>query len=63
MLLLFLNNILLDIFFIYISNAIPKVPYTSPCPVPQSTHSHFLTLAFPSTGAYNLFKIKGLSSQ
>jgi hypothetical protein len=25
---LFLNNLLLDIFFIYISNAILKVPYT-----------------------------------
>jgi hypothetical protein len=25
---LFFNDFLLDIFFIYISNAIPKVPYT-----------------------------------
>jgi hypothetical protein len=29
---LFLNKFLLDIFFIYISNAIPKVPYTIPRP-------------------------------
>jgi hypothetical protein len=43
--------ILLGIFLIYISNAIPKVPHTlSPTPLP--THSHFLALAFPCTGAY-----------
>jgi hypothetical protein len=42
-------NFLLDIFFIYISNAIPKVSYTLPPPRPASlpTHSHFLALAFP----------------
>jgi hypothetical protein len=28
----FFFNILLDIFFIYISNVIPKVPYTLPTP-------------------------------
>jgi hypothetical protein len=28
----FLNLFLLDIFFIYISKAIPKVPYTLPLP-------------------------------
>jgi hypothetical protein len=28
------SNILLGIFFIYISNAIPKVPYTLPQPAP-----------------------------
>jgi hypothetical protein len=55
-----LKKKLLDIFFIYISNAIPKVPYTFPCPAPQPTHSHFLALAFPCTGAYNLRKTKGL---
>jgi hypothetical protein len=55
---LFFFTFLLDIFFIYISNAILKVPYTLPCPVPQPTYSHFLTLtlAFPCTGAYNLHK-------
>jgi hypothetical protein len=54
---------LLDIFFVYISNAILKVPYTRPHPpAPQSTHSHFLTLSFPCTGAYDLSKAKGLSS-
>jgi hypothetical protein len=42
---------LLDIFFVYISYAIPKVPYTLPRPTPQPTHSHFLALAFPCTGA------------
>jgi hypothetical protein len=36
-LLFYLNNILLDIFFIYNSNAIPKVSYTLPQPC-SSTH-------------------------
>jgi hypothetical protein len=48
---------LLDIFFIYISNAIQKVPYSPPTPLP--THSHFLALAFPCTGAYKVFNTKG----
>jgi hypothetical protein len=40
----------LGIFFIYISNAIPKVPHAlSPTSLP--THSHFLALAFPCTEA------------
>jgi hypothetical protein len=56
--LLFLVSFLLDIFFIYISNAIPKVPYTHP-PTPPPTHSHFLALAFPCTGAYTVCKTKG----
>jgi hypothetical protein len=43
---------LLDIFFIYISNAIPKAP------APQLTYSHFLALAFPCTGAYELRNTK-----
>jgi hypothetical protein len=43
--------LLLDIFFIYISNAVPKVSYTLPFPAPQPTYSHFLALAFPFTGA------------
>jgi hypothetical protein len=34
-----------------------------PHPAPQPTHSHFLALAFLCTGAYNLWKTKGLSSQ
>jgi hypothetical protein len=41
-------------FFIYISNAIPKAPYTLPHPAPQPTHSHFLALAFPCIGAYDI---------
>jgi hypothetical protein len=56
---------LLDIFFIYISNAIPKVSYilpTIPHPAPEPTLSHFLALAFPCTGAYDLCKSKGFSS-
>jgi hypothetical protein len=54
-----LKQILLDIFFIYISNAIPKVPYPSPHPAPLPTHFHFLALAFPCTGAYKVYKTKG----
>jgi hypothetical protein len=46
-------KVLLDIFFIYISNAIPKVPYTLPI------HSHFLALAFTCTEAYKICKTKG----
>jgi hypothetical protein len=46
--------ILLGIFFIYISNAIPKVP-----PTPLPTHSHFLALAFPRTGAYKVYMTNG----
>jgi hypothetical protein len=34
----------------------PKSPIPSPCPAPQSTHSRFLALAFPCTGAYDLHK-------
>jgi hypothetical protein len=50
---------LLDIFFIYISNAIPKVPYTlPPHSAPQPTNSHFLALAFPCTGAYKVCKAR-----
>jgi hypothetical protein len=57
--LLLIVPFLLDIFFIYISNAIPKVPYTLPSPAPLPTHSHFLALAFPCTGAYKVCKTKG----
>ena len=38
-----------DIYFIYISNAIPKVSHTLP-----PTHPHFLALVFPCTGAYKV---------
>jgi hypothetical protein len=54
--------ILLDIFLIYISNATPKHSIHYPYPAPQPAHSRSLTLAFPSTGAYNLQKTKGLFS-
>jgi hypothetical protein len=49
-------------FFIYISNAILKIPYTLPHPAPQPTHSCFLALAFPCTGEYDFQMTKGLSS-
>jgi hypothetical protein len=55
----FIYLFLLDIFFIYISNVILKVPYTLPRPVALPTHSHFLALAFPCTGAYKVCNTKG----
>jgi hypothetical protein len=56
---LFFSQYLLGIFFIYISNAILKVPYTLSHPAPLPTHSHFLALVFPYTGAYKVCKTKG----
>jgi hypothetical protein len=56
----FKKQFLLDIFFIYISNAIPKSPI--PALLPNPPIPRFLALAFPCTGAYNLPKTKGLSS-
>jgi hypothetical protein len=52
---LFFSFFLLPIFFNYISNAIPKVHPLTPLP----THSHFLALAFPHTGAYNICLTNG----
>jgi hypothetical protein len=56
------------ILFIYISNVIPfpcllsKTPYPVPPPPSyQPTHSHFLVLAFPYTGASSLLRTKDLS--
>ena len=46
--------ILLDIFFIYISNAIPKVPYTLPMPCSPTHPLLLLDPGIPSTGAYSL---------
>jgi hypothetical protein len=57
----FLFKHFLDILFIYISNAILKVPYTFPLPCLATHPSCLLALAFPCTGAYDLPKIKGLS--
>jgi hypothetical protein len=46
----FFSFVLLGIYFIYISNAIPKVLHMLPDPLPP-THSHFLALALPCTEA------------
>jgi hypothetical protein len=54
----FFNLFLLGIFLIYIFNAIPKVPHTHP-PNPLLTHSPFLALGFPCTGAYKVCKSNG----
>ena len=50
----------LGIFFIYISSAIPKVPYNPP-PTALPTHSHFLVLAFPCTEHIKFARPRGLS--
>jgi hypothetical protein len=55
---LLLKKFLLGIFLIYISNAIPKVPHTHPR-TPLPTHSPFLALAFPCTGAYKVCRSNG----
>jgi hypothetical protein len=49
---------LLGIFLIYIFNAIPEVPHIHP-PNPLPTHSPFLALAFPCTGASKVGKSNG----
>jgi hypothetical protein len=49
---------LLGVFLVYIFNAIPKVPHTHH-PTPLPTHSPFLALAFPCTGAYKVCKSNG----
>ena len=60
----FFNTFLLDIFFIYISNAIPKVPYTPPPallpypPTPASWPWHS-----PELGNIKFAILRGLSSQ
>jgi hypothetical protein len=46
---LFFSFFLLDIFFIYISNAIPKVPYTLHLPC---SSTHLLPLLGPSVPLY-----------
>jgi hypothetical protein len=51
---------LLDIFFIYISNAIPKVPYTLP---PPCSPTHPLPLLGPDIPLYQVGNTEGLSSQ
>jgi hypothetical protein len=52
----FISFFFIKFFFIYISNAIPKVPHTlSPTPLP-TPNSHLLALAFPCTEAYKVCK-------
>jgi hypothetical protein len=53
------RNFLLDIFFIYNSNAIPKVPCTFPTTLLPCLPIPLLALAFPCTGAYKVCKTKG----
>jgi hypothetical protein len=55
----FFGFFLLRIFLNYISNAIPKVSHTLPPPTPLPTHSHFLALVFPCTGAYIVYLSSG----
>jgi hypothetical protein len=50
---------ILDIFFIYISNAILKVPYTLPLPCFPTHPLPLLALAFPCAGAYKVCNTKG----
>jgi hypothetical protein len=54
----FFKKFLLDIFLIYISNVIPKVPHTLPH-TPLPNHSQFLALAFPCTEAYKVCMTNG----
>ena len=59
---LFFFKILLDIFFIYISNAIPKVLSTLPLPC-SPTHPLLLPgPGIPLYWAYDFHKTKGFSS-
>jgi hypothetical protein len=48
-------------YFLYLHfKCYPESPlYPPPHPAPLPTHSHFLALAFPCTGAYNVCKAKG----
>jgi hypothetical protein len=50
----FFKQFLLDIFFIYISNAIPKVPYTLPMPC---FPTHPLLLSGPGVPLYWAYKV------
>jgi hypothetical protein len=56
-------NLLLDIFFIYISNAIPKVPYTLPPPCSPTYPLPLLGPGIPVLGHINFAIPRGLSSQ
>ena len=46
--------------FLYTFQMLPrKFPRPSPHPAPLPTHSHFLALVLPCTGAYRICKTKG----
>jgi hypothetical protein len=50
---IFFSNFLLGTYFIYISNAIPKVPYTLPCPpTPPRSPTQPLPLLGPGVSLY-----------
>jgi hypothetical protein len=47
-------------YFLYLHfKCYPESSLYTPHPAPLSTHSHFLDLDFPCTGAYKVFKTKG----
>ena len=47
-------------FFYYVFSSITFPMLSQKCPpTPLTTHSHFLALAFPCTGAYNVFLTNG----
>jgi hypothetical protein len=54
-------NLFLIRYFIYILfKCYPrKFPIPFPRPAPLPTHSHFMALAFPCTGAYKVCNTKG----
>ena len=59
----FVYLVFLKIFFRYFLQlhfkCYPKSPLYPPPTTPLPTHSHFLTLVFPRTGAYKVCKTKG----
>jgi hypothetical protein len=60
----FLSSFLkLDVFFIYISNVFPGLPFGNLLSPPPPPHQSCLpALAFPYTGSTNTLRSKGLSS-
>jgi hypothetical protein len=50
----FLFFFLFFFYYIFSSITFPMLSQKSPPPTPLPTHSYFLTLAFPCTGAYKV---------